>query len=585
MADKEKKGTVVLARAEEWYRFCEYLYFNHMLWDVDEDHRYGITFLTHELVICALSILCRGGRSTNNCVAPWTGGFDELREHIMRDMYTLKNEAGKSFDSVWPQLCAPGLRDAVRLFKRGIRNLLIVRDDRNSKNKAAREQVRTWLSDLHEKKFNCNSTVAGIFWGDDKPGVTRPDSSVSAHFNGSNGTFYYNLAKALITRRNMVKPFQSLTPEDLSKTYKSKEMIEESDSDSDGGLAGTQRDRSSDRGHHSQSTHDAKKFAVPTVTRTKDKRKSTVLLEDQYAAVFLVSIYLIKHVLSFTDTVTSSTERVTARKKNVVGEKISLQLKQQPNKVFVTMPVSSSTPKPKDGNAGEKSEDRRSRERKSSIDDFRSPSPSKRRGETQRKRKSDSSNGTPDKIVSPKKRKQTPPKSADKTPKKPIDGDKIKERLAKAHLNCSDDEDVDSAATTIPNSQIPSSQIANRISISENDDKSIVMDDLRLSDDDESPSDGKYQDNMRSENSCDVPPSADETAEIMRIATLLAHNPQWKTFLRNSSNPSQNCSAAGDSIRNDASKSFAERSSIRSPDTLRKKANELGSSYELKDRD
>ncbi|CAB0044019.1 unnamed protein product [Trichogramma brassicae] len=63
------------------------------------------------------------------------------------------------------------------------------------------------------------STVAGIFWGDDKPGVTRPDSSVSAHFNDSNGTFYYNLAKALITRRNMVKPFQSLTPEDLINVH------------------------------------------------------------------------------------------------------------------------------------------------------------------------------------------------------------------------------------------------------------------------------------------------------------------------------------------------------------------------------
>ncbi|CAB0044020.1 unnamed protein product [Trichogramma brassicae] len=74
MGEESKKGTVVLSRPDEWYRFCEYMHFNMSLWDVDADYRYGIAFMTRELVLCALSILCRGQRSTTFCVGVWTGG-------------------------------------------------------------------------------------------------------------------------------------------------------------------------------------------------------------------------------------------------------------------------------------------------------------------------------------------------------------------------------------------------------------------------------------------------------------------------------------------------------------------------------
>ncbi|CAB0035116.1 unnamed protein product [Trichogramma brassicae] len=214
-ADKEKKGAVVLARAGEWYRFCEYLYFNHMLWDVDEDHRYGITFMTHELVISALSILCRGTRSTTCCVAPWIGGFDEHRRNIMRDLYRLKKEAGKSYESVWPQLCAPALRDSVKLFKRGIRNLLIMKEIKSDDAKVTRDQIKLWLSEFHQRRYSCTNNVAKCFWGNDAPNVPRIDTAMQAFFNGSNSAFFIALAKSIIDDRKMHKPFESLPPEDL----------------------------------------------------------------------------------------------------------------------------------------------------------------------------------------------------------------------------------------------------------------------------------------------------------------------------------------------------------------------------------
>ncbi|CAB0039736.1 unnamed protein product [Trichogramma brassicae] len=144
------------------------------------------------------------------------------REFYTRKVYSPQNPPRllyvtlvKTFDSVWPKLCAHALREQMSMFKRGIHNLLIVKDSHNDATKKLRKEICDWIEEFHEKRYNCSSSIARVFYG--KPGTssTRQDTAMTNFFTGTNKEFFIRLAKSIIRGRHIEKPFESLHREEL----------------------------------------------------------------------------------------------------------------------------------------------------------------------------------------------------------------------------------------------------------------------------------------------------------------------------------------------------------------------------------
>uniref|UniRef100_A0ABD2W712 Uncharacterized protein n=1 Tax=Trichogramma kaykai TaxID=54128 RepID=A0ABD2W712_9HYME len=124
------------------------------------------------------------------------------------------NEA-KSYNSLWHKLCPPALRKQASIYRKGMHNLIVIKNDNNDTVKELGKEIKKWIEEFHENRYKYSSAVAKIFWGHHMPKSSRPETLMSAHFTGSNKQFFIALAKSILTGKRIEKLFKDLLSEEL----------------------------------------------------------------------------------------------------------------------------------------------------------------------------------------------------------------------------------------------------------------------------------------------------------------------------------------------------------------------------------